>query len=176
MARAKCKICRESLDTTTAYKVISYDTNGKEKRAYYCSQEEYEEEENRKKKAADDKDRVYRLICDIICRKEIINTVLWKEWQLWNKVATDELIGQYLAENKVYLTSVIERLDDIEFNRIRYLSAIIKNKLGDFKPKAKETPKPKVQVEETVYESRPINIVPIKSNRRRSLADLEDEY
>lgn len=176
MAKAKCRICGESLDTTTAYKVISYDASGKEKRAYYCSQEEYEEEENRKKKAADDKDRVYRLICDIICRKEIINTVLWKEWKLWNKVATDELIGQYLEENKIYLTSVIARLDDVEFNRIRYLSAIIKNKLGDFKPKAKETPKPKVQVEETVYEPQSENNAPMKSNKRRSLADLEDEF
>ena len=35
-------------------------------------------------------------------------------------------------------------LPDIEYNRIRYLSAILKNKLGDYKPKVKETEKVKV--------------------------------
>ena len=30
----------------------------------------------------------------------------------------------------------------MEFNRIRYLSAILKNKLGDYKPKVEEERKP----------------------------------
>ena len=84
MARAKCKICGNDLDTKNAYKVT--DKNGKNK--YFCSQSEYEAEEARKKKAAEDKDRVYYLICDIMGEKEIINTILFKEWQIWLKFVT----------------------------------------------------------------------------------------
>ena len=138
MARAKCKICGKALDTDTAYKIT--DKNGKNK--YFCSVSEFETEETRKKKVLEDKDRVYRLICDIMCVKEIISTALWKEWQVWLKVANNEKIAQYLEENKDYLTSAIARLDSSEFARIRYLSAILKNNLGSFKPRVDvvETP------------------------------------
>lgn len=171
--KAKCRICGESLDTKTAYKVITLDKNKKEKKAYYCSQEEYEAEEARKKKASEDKDKAYYLICDIIGRKKIINSALCKEWAIWNEVATDEVIGRYLSENKEYLSSVIGRLDDVEYNRIKYLSAILKNKLGDYKPKAvaKEAEKPKTKIEMTFYEP-----VQTNNNKRRSLADLEDDF
>lgn len=166
--RAKCRICGESLDTKTAHLVV---TNGK--KAYYCSKEEYESDEVKKKKSAEDKDKVYRLVCDIIGRKEILNSALWKEKAIWNKVANDEVIGQYLEENKDYLTSMICRLDNVEYNRIRYLSAILKNKLGDYKPNVvvKDTEKPKVKVDESFYES-----APTTHHRRRALADLEDEF
>lgn len=167
--KAKCRICGEPLDTNTAYKVITLDKNKKEKKAYYCSQEEFEADEAKKKKVAEDKDKVYRLICDIIGRKEIVNSALWKEKTIWNKVATDEVIGQYLDENKEYLSSVIGRLDNVEYNRIRYLSAILKNKLGDYKPKAvvKEVVTPKIQDEH--YETK------FKLKQRRGFEDLEDD-
>ena len=167
MARAKCKICGSALDTKDAYKIT--DKNGKNK--YFCSQSEFEAEEVRKKKAAEDKDRVYYLICDIMGEKEIINTALWKEKTEWNKVFSDEIIAKYLQENKDYLTSAITRLNSSQFAKIRYLSAILKNSLGDFKPKAVEVEKPKVVVEETIYDA------PTQStNRRRSLEDLEDMF
>ena len=169
--KAKCKICGTPLDTTTVFKVIAYDTNNKAKTSYYCSREEYEKDEEIKKKNAADKDKAYWLICDIIGRKEILNTALWKEWKEWNKVFSNEAIASYLEENKAYLTSTISRLEDKEFNRIRYLSAILKNSLGDFKPKEKEVEKPKVHVDETFY-----GAAPTTQNKRRSLADLEDEF
>ena len=167
--KAKCRICGTSLDTKTAYLIVTLDKNKKEKKAYYCSQEEFEIEDMKKKKAAEDKDKVYRLICDIIDRKEIVNGVLWAEKKIWNKVATDETIGYYLDENKEYLSSVIGRLDNVEYNRIRYLSAILKNKLGDYKPKmvVKEIVVPKIQEEH--YETK------FKLKQRRGLEDLEDD-
>ena len=168
MAAAKCKICGTKLNTTTAHLVISYDKNGKEKKAYYCSAAEYQEEEQRKEKAAADKDKAYRLICEIIGRKEIINSILWKEWTVWNKVATNEALGQYLEENKSYLVGAIARLDDKEFNRIRYLSAIIKNKLGDFKPKVKEIRRIPI-IQDEHYETK------FKPKVRKGLADLEED-
>jgi YHS domain-containing protein len=167
MARAKCKICGAQLDTNTAYKIP--DKNGKNK--YFCSQSEFEAEEARKKKAAEDKDKVYYLICDIMGEKEIINTILYKEWQVWLKVADNEKIAKYLEENRDYLTSVISRLGSSEFAKIRYLSAIIRDKIKGFKPKAEVVDKPKIVVEETIYEA------PTQSlNKRRSLDDLEDMF
>ena len=167
MAKAKCKICGAALDTNTAYKVT--DKNGKNK--YFCSTSEFEAEEERKKKAAEDKDRVYRLICDIMGEKEIINTILFKEWQDWLKVSDNEKIAKYLEENYSYLSSVIARLSSSEFARIKYLSAIIRDKIKAFVPKVEVKETPKVVVEETIYET------PTQSlNKRRSLAELEDMF
>lgn len=143
MARCKCKICDSVLDTNVAYKVT--DKNGKNK--YFCSQSEFEAEEERKKKSQEDKDRVYCLICDIMGEKEIISTALYKEWVVWNKVADNSKIGDYLAENKDYLTSAIARLQSSEYARIRYLSTIIRDKIKAFMPKVEVKEKPKVVVE-----------------------------
>lgn len=171
--KAKCRTCGKDLDTTTAFKLIAHDTNGKPKTSYYCSREEYEADEEKKRKAAADKDRAYKLICQIINREKIINTALWREWKEWNTVADDEVIAQYLEENQDYLVGAISRLEDKEFNRIRYLSAILKNSLGDYKPTAivKEAEKPKVQIDTTFYEP-----IETQNNKRRSLADLEDDF
>ena len=171
MARCKCKICGTELDTNTAYKVT--DKNGKNK--YFCSASEFETEEARKQKAADDKDRVYRLICDIMGEREIISTALFKEWQVWNKVADNAKIAKYLEENKDYLTSVIARLSSSEYAKIRYLSTIIRDKIKAFVPKVEVVEKPKVTTDvnmnEMMYEIRNTN-----TNKRRSLADLEDIF
>lgn len=171
---------------------------GKQK-AYFCNEEHYNllvaEKEAAKQKKKEEleavrqkkkeeydlsvqqrkaaKDKVYYLICEIVDRKEIINTILWKEWALWNKVSSNETIGIYLEENKSYLCDAVSRLENNEFLRIKYLSAILRNKLGDFKPKVtvKEDVKLKIKVDETFY-------APISTphNKRRSLADLEDEF
>ena len=162
--RAKCRICGEPLDTNNAYLVV---TNGK--KAYFCSQEEYEVDQAKKKKVAEDKDKVYRLICDIIARKEITNTALFAEWKVWNKVADNEKIGKYLDENKDFLCTTIARLEDKEFNRIRYLSAILKNKLGDYKPKIEVKPAFVPKIKEEHYETK------FKSKGRTALLDLEED-
>lgn len=146
MARAKCQICKTPLDTNTAYKIT--DKNGKNK--YFCSQSEFEAEEVRKKKAAEDKDRVYRLVCDILGEQEIISTALYKEWVIWNKVADNEKIGKYLEENKDYLTLALSRITSSEYARIRYLSTIIRDKIKAFTPK--------VEVEKTVQSQEPVEI------------------
>lgn len=164
MAKAKCKICGAELDTKIAYKVT--DKNNKNK--YYCSQSEFETEEERKKKAAEDKDRVYRLICDIMGVNEILNTALWKEKIEWNKAFSDEFIAKYLEEKKDYLSSTIARLSGTEYAKIRYISAILKNGLRDFKPKVVEVVPPKVVVEEH-YETK------YRSKTRQALLDFEED-
>ena len=167
MAKAKCRICGTDLDTKTAYKVT--DKNGKNK--YYCNQSEYEAEEARKKKAKEDKNKVYRLICDLF-GYEIQNTQLFAEWNLWNKLKSNEIIYKYLVENKEYLQQICNKPFEGEYQRIRYFSAVLKNSLRDFKPKVEvmEKPQIKVEIDEAIYESPTHSL-----NKRRSLADLEDE-
>ena len=162
----KCQICGEKIDRDTAYKRITNSGN-----KYYCSVAEYESEEQKKKQAAEDKERVYRLVCNILQQNEIINSALWKEYNVWLKVATAKKIGDYLEENKASLTQNISRLTGPLYNKIRYLSVVIGNQIVDFKPKSIEAEKPKIVVEETIYEA------PTQSlNKRRSLAELEDMF
>ena len=163
MARCKCKICGTQLNSTEAYKVI--DKNGKNK--YYCSASEFEAEEVRKQKRKDDKDKVYQLVCDMF-GYEIQNTQFFAEWTLWNKLQSDEIIYKYLRENEERLQEICDRPFHSEYQRIRYFSAILKNSLRDFKPKAEVAEKPKVAVEEH-YETK------YKSKGRVALEDLEEE-
>ena len=170
MARAKCPVCGTELNTSTAYKVeIVGPRTGKVTYKYYCSEEEWLSEQARKKKVKEDKDKAYYLICDIMGEKEIINTALWKEWAIWNKVADNEKIGKYLEENKSQLTSEIGRLSSSEFAKIRYLSAIIKNGIKEFEPRVK-IEEPKISVIEEHYETK------YKSKTRQALEDFEEEY
>ena len=170
MAKCKCRICGTPHDTKDAYKVVVNNKN-----QYYCSQEEYEIDLAKKKKAAEDKDRVYRLICDILGEQEIINTILFKEWQVWLKVADNEKIGQYLEENYDYLSSAIARLQSSEFAKIRYLSTIIKDKIKGFVPRVEVVEMPKIMeasiaIDQTfeMYNG-PTNI----NNKRRSFDEME---
>ena len=122
-------------------------------------------------KTLTERDKAYRLVCEILGKQQIINTALWKEWKEWNSVASDEVIRLYLEENKEWMSRKISSLGSTEFGCIRYLSAILKNNLGDFKPKTPEAAKPKVQVDETFYGQ-----ITTRNNKRRSLEDLEDEF
>ena len=164
--KVTCQICKSKIERDTAYKRVVGKAN-----KYYCSAEEYENDLAQKQKIAEDKDKVYRLICDILGEKEVLNTALWKEKTIWNKAFSDEIIAKYLQEYRDYLASAVSKLSGTEYAKIRYVSAILKNSLRDFKPKATEQPKPKVVVEETIYEAPTYTL-----NRRRSLADLEDEF
>lgn len=166
MARCKCRICGKVLDTSMAFRV-----EGKPPK-YFCSENEWKTEEERKKKAAEDKDKAYTLICRIIGRETIINTALWAEWKEWSKVADDAKIGQFLAENEEYLTGVIGRLADAEFPRIRYLSTVLKNRLGDYKSKVQENVKvqPKTEMHFELFEPA-LNV----QAERVILEDVEDD-
>ena len=173
MARtAKCQICGKKGNTDEMYKVVTGKTT--KTNHYYCNYEEWQAEDERKKKVAEDKDRVYTLICRIIGRETIINTSLWAEWKIWSSVADDAKIGQFLTENEEYLTDMIGKLDNAEFPRIRYLSTVLKNRLGDYKPRIKEEVKVQpivTTIDDTIYDTTPTTT----RKRRRSLDNLEDD-
>lgn len=165
MARCKCQICKKQLDTNEAYKVL--DKNNKNK--YYCSENEYVEWQSAKDKEKADKKKVFDLIGKIF-GYQVVNTILYKEWQLWNVLKSNEIISEYLTEKESYLTQTIGRLDSNEYAKIKYFSAILKNDLKDYKVKEETIEKPTIVVDQTMYES-PTRVI----NKRRSLADLEDE-
>lgn len=140
---------------------------------YYCSEDEYKRQERKK---ADHKE-LYETICDILGFKEIVNTILFKEWTEWNKVATDAEILAYLKEksNVRNALSLPQISSASEFNKIRYISAILKNNLQDY---VKDYRKRIVQEKKvsTVEEIGPdLNSV-VESNieKRRGLDFLED--
>ena len=174
MAKCTCLVCGTALDTKTAYRVelvVNKKTGEKGvKYRYCCNEAEYIAEEERKKKAKEDKNKVYYLICDMF-GYEIQNTKFFDEWSHWNKLKSNEIIYKYLRDNETYLQQVCDKPFENEYQRIRYFSAILKNSLRDYVPKVEVVEKPKVVVEETIYEA------PTQSlNKRRSLAEMEDMF
>ena len=166
-----CCICGKKIEKDTAYKAkFIGPRSGKTTIKNCCSEQEWQAEEDRKKKYKEDKDKVYYLICDM-WGYEIQNTKFFDEWRFWNKLKSNEIIYKYLRENETYLQQICDRPYKNEHSRIMYFSAILKNSLRDFTPKVKVEEKPKVVVEETIYET------PNQSlNKRRSLDDLEDMF
>lgn len=136
MATCKCKFCGTRSTTTVAYK-----TEINKKIAYFCDENHYnkflqkakEEEQDKIKK---DKLRIkfLQLFCDVLGVTGITNTIIWKEKAELNKVFSDEIIISYLEENKEWISKSVGRLSGGEFGKIRYVSTILKNKLGDYKP------------------------------------------
>lgn len=158
----KCRICGEKIDRDIAYKRV---INGKN--FYYHSEKEFQEEENKKLQ----RNQTYSLMCNIFGVKDILNTVLWKEYNEWLKVADASKINDYLGENKEYLSKVINRLDRNEYARIRYVSAVLKNGLVDYKPKkVEETKIFGISITEEHYETK------YKPRKRKALIDFEEEY
>ena len=171
MAACKCRKCQTSLNTKNAYKAII-----KDKSAYFCNEEHYnafieavEAEEKKKEYNNKLKDKFYNLMCEILGVTGITNTALWKEKAEINKVFSDEVIISCLEENKDWLSTTVSKLNGAEYGRIRYISVILRNKLGDYKTKVvvKETVVPKIQDEH--YETK------FKLKQRKGLEDLEDD-
>ena len=153
-------------------KLAAQQKEEREKLKAKKKEEKTAEEQVQKEKRKADKDKVYWLICEIIGRDEIINPTLYKEWKTWNKVASNAVIGKCLEDNKTFLLNRMSTLNDIEHQRILYISAVLKNKLGDYSQRAKNIANtPIKKVEETFYEP-----IATNNNKRRSLADLEDDF
>ena len=171
MAACKCKYCRSKLTTTLAY--MEYV---KDKKFYFCNQDHYEEyvkqeEENavKKEKAEALENKFYNLMCEILGVNGITNTALWKEKKELKAAYSEELILSYLEENKDWLTTSVSKLNGGIYGKIRYVSVILRNKLGDYKPQTLTRTEiiPKIQDEH--YETK------FKLKQRRGLEDLEDD-
>ena len=137
MAACKCRFCQAKLTTATAYK-----TEVNKKPAYFCNEDHYKEfiqhaHDEAKKKEQEKKlqSKVYSLFCDVLGVTGVTNTMFWKEKTEINKVYSDTVIIGFLEENKDWITNAVRKLNGGEYGKIRYISTILKNKLGDYKQK-----------------------------------------
>lgn len=158
-----CKCCGNKIERESAYKVMTDKGN-----KYYCSKAEYEAMQ--KEKA--DKDAIYTEIVDIFGYK-IQNSALFKEWKCWNELASNEKILSYIQENKDCIKGAVGKLNSTEYAQIRYVSAILKNSLVDYKVGSRKEPE-KIEVKnDSFFEL----FEPIKESKkmRKSFAELEDD-
>lgn len=158
-----CKCCGNKIERESAYKVMTDKGN-----KYYCSKAEYEAMQKEKT----DKDAIYTEIVDIFGYK-IQNSALFKEWKCWNELASNEKILSYIQENKDYIKGAVGKLNSTEYAQIRYVSAILKNSLVDYKVGSRKEPE-KIEVKnDSFFEL----FEPIKESKkmRKSFAELEDD-
>lgn len=170
MARAKCKYCGTWLNTKEA---IQIDDNGKNK--YYCNEmcrTKHCEELTEKAKVKAEYDEIFELTKNIFGYEFNGYSLLKREIDAWEKLTTRDKIIAYLKENQDWLITTMSKEFSGDYNRVRYYSVVISSKLHDYKPKVQKEVKvqPKVVIDETMYEAPTHNL-----NKRRSLADLEDE-
>ena len=113
------------------------------------------------------------MFCEILGVNGITNTALWKEKAEINKVFSDNVIVAYLEENKDYLMNAVGRLNGGIYGKIRYVSVVLRNKLGDFKPKVKGNQKDSSLSQQT-SDFILFNNVNKNKHERKSFAELED--
>ena len=89
--------------------------------------------------------------------------------KLWRGICDDTKIIAYLQEHQNYIKNKLEQLDSNEYSQIRYVSAILKNSLADYKKTARIDPE-KINVDCEIYEPKVS-----KKKKRRGLNALEDE-
>lgn len=134
MAACKCRFCQGKLTTATAYKATINN-----KPAYFCNEDHYNKFVEALKAKERDKqlhEKVCKLFAEVLGVNSITNTALYREKAELNKTFSDEVIIAYLEENKLWITRSVSRLNGGEFGKIRYVSTILKNKLGDYKAKS----------------------------------------
>ena len=169
MAVAKCRYDKKPVDTKTAFKVVIKDKN-----TYWCSEECYKlylSDKEKQDKINAEYDEIFELTKEIFGYEFTGYSLLKREINTWEKVGTRVKIISYLKENKNWLSTTMSKEFANDYNRVRYYSTIVASKLHDFKPKAAEVEKPKVVINETIYDA------PTHSfNKRRSLDDLEDMF
>lgn len=169
MARCKCQYDKKLLDTKIALKVVIKDKN-----TYWCSEDcynKYLSDKEKQDKINAEYDEIYELTKQIFGYEFTGYSLLKREINTWEKVGTRAKIIAYLTENKDWLSTTMSKEFASDFNRVRYYSVIVAGKLHDFKPKAVDAEKPKIVVEETIYEAQTNS-----PNKRRSLEDLEDMF
>ena len=168
MARCKCKYDKKQLDTKTAFKVVIKDKN-----TYFCDEECYNKylaDKAEKEKLQAEHDEIFELTKQIFGYDFQSRGLLRREVDAWVKISAMQKIIAYLKENQSWLTNVMSREFESDFNRVRYYSVIVSGKLHDFKPKTESV------VQEAHMEVCGVETNNYKSTQtRRGLAFLEEE-
>ncbi len=136
MARAKCKQCRNFVNTNDAVK----GTINK-KPAYWCSEQcktQYEEAQIKVTSIKAEYDEIIALTREIFGYNIVSIGLLRKEINTWETLSTRQKIIAFLKENKDWLNGVMKKSFQSDFHRIKYFSVVVSSKLHDFKPKVVE--------------------------------------
>ena len=157
----KCWHCKDKkIDRDTAFKVP-----GKKINKYYCNQSEYEFDQQKKQIREQIQDEI-----DNIFEYAVRNTALYKEWAVWNELASDQEIYDYICNDRLYLRQIMQRRYKNEYSKIRYFSSIITNHIRDYIDTLAMIPEVQVAEDFEFYEPKKN-----KKNKRRGLASLEED-
>ena len=175
---AKCQCHGIKQDTDSMFKVSTVSTNGKTLNKYYCSEKIYNEIMEEKQARKD----VFNLLEQIFGRV-IINTVLQKskeekEVSEIAKVYTHVKMKHYLEENICDLIDAMNKNFSSEYAEIRYLMAILKNNLTDYRyVEHKEENKQQVIVDQYIEEEKEEQsfIQVKKEKKKRSMMDIMND-
>lgn len=166
----RCKLCGRTIKLDLAYCIV----NGPRK-DYYCSREEYEGGEKYVEKRNKYEYGTINLIKNIL-NCEGLDEELYNSLSIsWLKKGSAESIYYFLLENQENLRYIIaEKGIESSNSRFKYLSAIISNKIIDYKVviPQEETIEIREDIDYSDYRPR---LTPRKGIRR-SMEELEDEY
>lgn len=121
----KCRICAKTLNPRNCFMV-----DGKP----YCSEEEYNEYIHTNEQIDNLKNDIEKEVLYIFDDASFLSrAALTKEWKTWNEVLNNENLLKMLTMYEVKFKNLIGRLGDVnQYNKLRYLSAVIQNSVGDF--------------------------------------------
>lgn len=160
----RCTICRKILDIKTAFVVA----NGK-KPNYYCNEKEYKDGVLVYIKKQELKQKIKRVICEILSEKDIIVSALDEAMEQWNKIADDDKLYKYLVENKEKLTSSLDKIENNVTCRIKYLSKIIENNVTRYKPAEDDIG---IDLNPETFD---VKYKPVNKDIKKGFDELEDE-
>lgn len=167
--------CRNKIEQSCAYKIVLGGT----RKVYFLNEQHYlrwQDKNSAKSNKIDEKEftPIYDAVLDICGGKFTGRTIVWKEYLTW-KEAVDgngNKVKWYLTENKRSLSETLKKKHfESDFGMIKYLSAIVKSNVAQYRSNESTVVKPKED----------INITERKTNIpnfgvRKSLSELEDEF
>ncbi|WP_024622474.1 hypothetical protein [Metaclostridioides mangenotii] len=125
MARkCKCRICKASLTTDIAYKVV----NNSNKNEYYCSQKEYEDFRSQ----IEYRNKFSLKLDDIFGGDPIINNYKWILYNQISGYSNEEIYNCLLVKEKDIEWALSTKLvGENETSQLRYIFGILKNSIRD---------------------------------------------
>lgn len=180
----KCKYCGRKIDRNNCYVQTKTTKKGDTKKLFFCNEEEFLKYNNKisttltieepVKKISPQKTKqreIYDIVCEIVGIKNISINTYKKEKILWDKIANgdQDLICKYFEKNKKSLILSLTKIEKKEYNRLRYLSAIVKNHLKDFRNSTEIIFFGK-DIQQEFYETK------YKDKKRKPLIEIEEEY
>ena len=167
--------CRNKIEQSCAYKIILGGT----RKVYFLNEQHYlrwQDKNSAKSNKIDEKEftPIYDVVLDICGGKFTGRTIVWKEYLTWKEVVdgNGNKVKWYLTENKRSLAETLKKKHfESDFGMIKYLSAIVKSNVAQYRSNECTVIKPKED----------INITERKTNIpnfgvRKSLSELEDEF